>query len=52
MAYRGFPKKYDRIDARILELVQKNNRLTSDAIGEQVGLSATACQRRLKRLRA
>ncbi|RWH17682.1 MAG: Lrp/AsnC family transcriptional regulator [Mesorhizobium sp.] len=43
---------YDRIDARILELVQKNNRLTSEVIGEQVGLSATACQRRLKRLRA
>ncbi|ANW03090.1 Lrp/AsnC family transcriptional regulator [Bradyrhizobium icense] len=43
---------YDRIDARILEIVQKNNRLTSDVIGEMVGLSATACQRRLKRLRA
>ncbi|WP_027156002.1 Lrp/AsnC family transcriptional regulator [Mesorhizobium sp. WSM2561] len=43
---------YDRIDARILELVQKNNRLTSEVIGERVGLSATACQRRLKRLRA
>lgn len=52
MAYRGPATHYDRIDARILELVQKNNRLTSDAIGEQVGLSATACQRRLKRLRA
>ncbi|RWL09263.1 Lrp/AsnC family transcriptional regulator [Mesorhizobium sp.] len=51
MAYRLPAKHYDRIDARILELVQKNNRLTSDAIGEQVGLSATACQRRLKRLR-
>lgn len=43
---------FDRIDARILDLVQKNNRLTSEAIGEQVGLSATACQRRLKRLRS
>lgn len=52
LAHRGFPKKYDRIDARILELVQRNNRLTSEAIGEQIGLSATACQRRLKRLRA
>ncbi|CAH2394361.1 Lrp/AsnC family transcriptional regulator [Mesorhizobium ventifaucium] len=52
MAYREPVKQYDRIDARILALVQKNNRLTSDAIGEHVGLSATACQRRLKRLRA
>ncbi|MBH5396234.1 Lrp/AsnC family transcriptional regulator [Bradyrhizobium sp. CNPSo 4010] len=43
---------YDRIDARILEIVQKNNRLTSDSIGELAGLSATACQRRLKRLRS
>ncbi|WP_426426364.1 Lrp/AsnC family transcriptional regulator [Bradyrhizobium genosp. A] len=44
--------QYDRIDARILEIVQKNNRLTSDVLGEMVGLSATACQRRLKRLRS
>ncbi|KRR29010.1 Lrp/AsnC family transcriptional regulator [Bradyrhizobium retamae] len=44
--------QYDRIDARILEIVQKNNRLTSEVIGEMVGLSATACQRRLKRLRS
>ncbi len=44
--------RYDRIDARILEIVQKNNRLTSEAIGELIGLSATACQRRLKRLRS
>ncbi|MBK3666421.1 Lrp/AsnC family transcriptional regulator [Bradyrhizobium diazoefficiens] len=43
---------YDRIDARILEIVQKNNRLTSEMIGEMAGLSATACQRRLKRLRS
>lgn len=44
--------EYDRIDARILEIVQKNNRLTSETIGELTGLSATACQRRLKRLRS
>lgn len=44
--------QYDRTDARILEIVQKNNRLTSELIGEEVGLSATACQRRLKRLRS
>ncbi|SFN95089.1 Lrp/AsnC family transcriptional regulator, leucine-responsive regulatory protein [Bradyrhizobium sp. Rc3b] len=44
--------QYDQIDARILEVVQENNRLTSEVIGEMVGLSATACQRRLKRLRS
>lgn len=44
--------RYDRTDARILEIVQRNNRLTSEAIGELTGLSATACQRRLKRLRS
>lgn len=44
--------QYDRIDARILEIVQRNNRLTSETIGERAGLSATACQRRLKRLRS
>lgn len=42
----------DEIDLRILGTVQKNNRLTSEAIAEKVGVSATACQRRLKRLRA
>jgi Lrp/AsnC family leucine-responsive transcriptional regulator len=42
----------DEIDLRILGTVQKNNRLTSEAIAERVGVSATACQRRLKQLRA
>lgn len=41
----------DRFDRRILDLVQRDNRQTSDTIGEKVGLSATAVQRRLKRLR-
>ncbi|MBC8641654.1 Lrp/AsnC family transcriptional regulator [Caballeronia sp. EK] len=41
----------DRIDAAILQRIQKNNRLTSDELGSVVNLSASACQRRLKRLR-
>lgn len=41
----------DRIDASILSAVQKNNRITSEELGNAVGLSATACQRRLKALR-
>lgn len=48
----GRHMQYDRIDARILEIVQKNNRLTSEVIGEMAGLSASACQRRLKALRS
>lgn len=42
----------DAIDRRILRAVQGNNRLTTEQLGEIAGLSATACQRRLKRLRA
>ena len=42
----------DQFDVAILNLLQVNNRLTSEAIAERVGLSPTACQRRIKRLRA
>lgn len=41
----------DQIDKRILMAIQENNRLTSDQLGEIVHLSATAVQRRVKRLR-
>lgn len=41
----------DRIDARLLEELQQSNRTPSADLGELVGLSATAVQRRLKRLR-
>jgi len=41
----------DRLDARLLGIVQTDNRLTTEELGERVGLSATAVQRRLKRLR-
>lgn len=42
----------DRVDIALLEAVQKNNRLTSEELAGIVNLSATACQRRMKRLRA
>lgn len=42
----------DKIDAAILEKIQRNNRLTSDELGNMVNLSPSACQRRLKRLRS
>ncbi len=41
----------DAFDIKLLAQLQQNNRLTSEALAEQIGLSATACQRRIKRLR-
>jgi Lrp/AsnC family transcriptional regulator, leucine-responsive regulatory protein len=41
----------DAIDARVLDALQINARRTLDELGRLVGLSPTACQRRLKRLR-
>ena len=42
----------DQFDVAILRCLQDDNRRTSEAIGAAVGLSPTACQRRIKRLRA
>ncbi|WP_460043109.1 Lrp/AsnC family transcriptional regulator [Pseudomonas sp. S2_H01] len=42
----------DRIDARLLAELQHNNRVSSEELGELVGLSSTGIQRRLKRLRS
>lgn len=41
----------DPIDRRLLELVQTDCRRPLDALAEAVGLSASAAQRRLRRLR-
>jgi DNA-binding Lrp family transcriptional regulator len=41
----------DDFDLNILRALQRDARLTSEAIGSSVGLSATAVQRRIKRLR-
>jgi Lrp/AsnC family leucine-responsive transcriptional regulator len=41
----------DAFDAAILNLVQDNNQLTTQEIAEKVALSASAVQRRLRRLR-
>ena len=40
----------DAIDRRILRALQRDGRLPVVALAEQVGLSATPCQRRVKRL--
>lgn len=42
----------DRIDARLLAAVQTNNRTPTEKLAQLVGVSASAVQRRLKRLRA
>lgn len=41
----------DEIDKELLNLLQKNNRLTSNELGRIVNLSTSAVQRRIKRLR-
>ena len=41
----------DQFDTALLRELQRNNRITSDVLAERVGLSPTACQRRVKRLR-
>lgn len=45
------PAALDAFDIAILNLVQENNLLTSQEIAEKVSLSASAVQRRLRRLR-
>jgi len=42
--------KLDKIDKHILQLMQRNGRITNLELADQVGLSATPCSRRVKRL--
>jgi Lrp/AsnC family leucine-responsive transcriptional regulator len=44
------PVDLDATDRRILRALQKDGRLSIVALAEQVGLSATPCQRRVKHL--
>lgn len=41
----------DESDVKLLEVLQKDNRLTADELGELTGKSRSSVQRRLKRLR-
>jgi Lrp/AsnC family transcriptional regulator, leucine-responsive regulatory protein len=41
----------DSFDIKILNIIQQDNRLSTERVAEQVGLSPSAVQRRLKRLR-
>lgn len=40
----------DRTDKRLLAILQTNGRISNQNLAEQVGLSATPCARRVKRL--
>ena len=42
--------KLDRIDKRILTLMQENGRISNLELADQVGLSPTPCSRRVKQL--
>ena len=44
------PKEIDTIDRKILRRIQDNGRITNAELAEQVGLSAAACHKRVKRL--
>lgn len=41
----------DALDKKLLDELQQNSRRSSEELGQQIGLSATACQRRIKKLR-
>jgi len=41
----------DEYDKKLLRMLQQNNKMTADELGEIVSLSTSAVQRRLKRLR-
>jgi DNA-binding Lrp family transcriptional regulator len=45
------PPALDELDRKILALVQQDTRRAAEAIGAEIGLSASAVQRRIARLR-
>jgi len=44
--------KLDIFDRKILNMIQKNSRRATDGMADQIGLSVSAVQRRLKKLRS
>ena len=43
--------KIDSFDLKILRLIQENNKITSVILAKKVGLSSSACQRRINTMR-
>lgn len=44
------PRKVDKIDRRILRILQEEGRISFTELGERVGLSTTPCTERVRRL--
>ena len=42
--------RFDRIDRKLLQLLQRDGRITNADLAQQVGLSPSACLRRVQRL--
>ncbi|NRA14731.1 MAG: Lrp/AsnC family transcriptional regulator [Oceanospirillaceae bacterium] len=51
MNFCAMPEAFDKLDRKILQQLQLNCRQSTEQLGAIVGLSATACQRRIKKLR-
>ncbi|OUR78019.1 hypothetical protein A9Q83_08495 [Alphaproteobacteria bacterium 46_93_T64] len=47
-----FPNGFDEIDRQLLNLLQKNNRLSADVLAQEVATSRSSIQRRLQKIRA
>ena len=43
--------KIDAFDLKILQIIQENNKITSEVLAKKVGLSSSACQRRINSMR-
>ena len=43
--------KIDAFDLKILQIIQENNKTTSEVLAKEVGLSSSACQRRINSMR-
>ena len=43
--------KIEAFDLKILQIIQENNKITSEVLAKEVGLSSSACQRRINSMR-
>jgi Lrp/AsnC family leucine-responsive transcriptional regulator len=46
----GRPRELDKIDQKILRILQEEGRISFTELGERVGLSTTPCTERLRLL--
>ena len=49
-AHHKFMQQFDRIDRKILDVLQRSGRISITDLAQQVGLSATPCADRVRRL--